>query len=50
MRMLDDRLNYGLFLDFYLSNLLMDSFLKEGNHRGKSASFMERNNLIKLSI
>nr|CAG4647882.1 EOG090X05Q1 [Moina brachiata] len=33
MRMLDDRLNYGLFLDSYLSNLLMDSFLKEENYR-----------------
>ena len=34
MRLLDDRLNYGLFLDYYLSNLLMDSFLKEENYRG----------------
>nr|CAG4636990.1 EOG090X05Q1 [Ceriodaphnia reticulata] len=33
MRLLDDRLNYGLFLDYYLSNLLMDSFLKEENYR-----------------
>ncbi|KAK4022667.1 hypothetical protein OUZ56_008121 [Daphnia magna] len=33
MRMVDDRLNYGLFLDYYLSNLLMDSFLKEDNFR-----------------
>lgn len=34
LRMVDDRLNYGLFLDYYLSNLLMDSFLKQGNFRG----------------
>nr|CAH0109935.1 unnamed protein product [Daphnia galeata] len=33
MRMIDDRLNYGLFLDYYLSNLLMDSFLKQENYR-----------------
>nr|CAG4643189.1 EOG090X05Q1 [Ilyocryptus agilis] len=33
MKMLDDRLNYGLFLDYYLSNLLMDTFLKENNFR-----------------
>jgi len=34
MRMLDDRLNYGLFTDYYLSNLLMDTFLKKENYRG----------------
>jgi len=33
MRMLDDRLNYGLFTDYYLSNLLMDTFLKKENYR-----------------
>nr|CAG4646240.1 EOG090X05Q1 [Macrothrix elegans] len=33
MRLLDDRLNYGLFLDYYLSNLLMDTFLKQENYR-----------------
>ena len=37
LRMVDDRLNYGLFPDYYLSNLLMDSFLKEENFRGKSS-------------
>lgn len=35
MKLLDDRLNYGLFLDYYLSNLLMDTFIKERNYRGK---------------
>ena len=34
MRMIDDRLGYGLFLDYYLSNLLMDVFIKEQNYRG----------------
>nr|CAG4641675.1 EOG090X05Q1 [Eurycercus lamellatus] len=33
MRLLDDRLNYGLFLDYYLSNILMDMCLKEDNYR-----------------
>jgi len=33
MRLLDDRLNYGVFPDYYLSNLLMDTFLKQENYR-----------------
>ena len=36
MRLLDDRLNYGVFPDYYLSNLLMDTFLKQENYRGKN--------------
>nr|CAG4648641.1 EOG090X05Q1 [Polyphemus pediculus] len=31
--MLDDRLGYGLFPDYYLSSLLMDTFLKASNYR-----------------
>nr|CAG4650136.1 EOG090X05Q1 [Sida crystallina] len=33
IRMVNDRLNYGLFPDYYLSNILMDTFLKEENFR-----------------
>nr|CAG4634771.1 EOG090X05Q1 [Alona affinis] len=38
MRLLDDRLGYGLFLDYYLSNLLMDVYIKEKNYRGTYAA------------
>lgn len=31
VRILRDRLNYGIFTDYYLSNLLMDTFLKEND-------------------
>lgn len=34
LRILNDRLNYGVFLDFHLANILMDEFLKSGNNRG----------------
>jgi len=33
VRILKDRLNYGIFPDYYLSNLLMDTFLKENDFR-----------------
>lgn len=33
IRILRDRLNYGIFPDYYLSNLLMDTFIKENNFR-----------------
>lgn len=33
MRILKDRLNYGIFPDYYLCNLLMDKFIKENNFR-----------------
>jgi len=33
LRLLNDRMNYGLFLDNYLSNLLMDKFLAEENYK-----------------
>lgn len=33
IRILNDRLNYGIFPDYYLNNLLMDTFLKENNFR-----------------
>lgn len=29
---LDDRLNYGIFLDYYTANILMDSFLKQKDY------------------
>lgn len=34
LRILGDRWNYGIFLDFHLANLLMNEFLKRGNNRG----------------
>lgn len=34
LRILNDRLNYGVFPDYYCSNLLMDTFLKNKNYRG----------------
>ncbi|XP_046404367.1 28S ribosomal protein S27, mitochondrial [Ischnura elegans] len=33
MRILNDRLNYGIFPDYYCSNLLMDLMLKQGQYR-----------------
>ncbi|XP_043188456.1 uncharacterized protein LOC122363351 [Amphibalanus amphitrite] len=30
---LDDRMNYGVFLDTHTANMCMDTFLKEGNYR-----------------
>jgi len=35
LRILDDRMNYGVFVDFHIANVLMDEFLKRGNPRGK---------------
>jgi len=35
MRILSDRMNYGVFLDFHSANMLMNDFLKEANFRGK---------------
>ncbi|XP_069681686.1 small ribosomal subunit protein mS27 isoform X2 [Periplaneta americana] len=34
LRILDDRLNYGVFPDDYCSGLLMDTFLKQHNYTG----------------
>ncbi|KAJ9592010.1 hypothetical protein L9F63_001449 [Diploptera punctata] len=34
LRVLDDRLNYGIFPDDYCNALLMDTFLKEKNYTG----------------
>lgn len=33
MHMLDDRMNYGVFLDYYTAIMLMNRFLLEKNHR-----------------
>uniref|UniRef100_T1IWR6 28S ribosomal protein S27, mitochondrial n=1 Tax=Strigamia maritima TaxID=126957 RepID=T1IWR6_STRMM len=33
MRMLDDRVNYGIFPDHFTYNLMMNKFLKAGNYR-----------------
>ncbi|KAM7311344.1 28S ribosomal protein S27, mitochondrial [Ixodes scapularis] len=33
MKILQNRLDYGVFPDCYSSNLLMDTFLEKGNHR-----------------
>ena len=32
---LDDRMNYGVFLDVHTANMCMDAFIKEGNYRGE---------------
>lgn len=37
MRILNDRWNYGVFVDSHLANILMDEFLKQGNNRGNFA-------------
>jgi small subunit ribosomal protein S27 len=39
LRILNDRMNYGVFLDFHVANILMDDFIKKGNHRGKEGLF-----------
>ncbi|ODM95824.1 28S ribosomal protein S27, mitochondrial [Orchesella cincta] len=33
MRILNDRWNYGVFVDYHIANILMDEFLKQGNTR-----------------
>ncbi|CAL8109467.1 unnamed protein product [Orchesella dallaii] len=33
MRILNDRWNYGIFVDYHIANILMDEFLKQGNNR-----------------
>lgn len=35
LHMLDDRVNYGVFLDHYVANMAMNTFLQEGNNRGQ---------------
>lgn len=34
LKIISDPLNYGIFPDHYTSNLLMDSFLEQGNYTG----------------
>ena len=38
MRILDDRMNYGVFVDPFLANVLMNKFLAEENYRGDLCS------------
>jgi Mitochondrial 28S ribosomal protein S27. len=45
LRVLDDRLNFGIFPDDYCTALLMDTFLKEKNYTGK-----ELNNIHILQV
>ncbi|XP_076370412.1 uncharacterized protein LOC143256706 isoform X2 [Tachypleus tridentatus] len=42
LKILNDRINYGIFPDYYCYNILMDSFLKKQNYRDatKIASLM----------
>lgn len=44
IRILKDRLHYGIFPDYYLSNLLMDAFLKENDFR--NAAIIASNQML----
>lgn len=48
IRILNDRLNYGIFPDYYLSNLLMDTFLKENNFR--NAAVIASNQMLQEEL
>lgn len=48
IRILKDRLNYGIFPDYYLSNLLMDTFIKENNFR--NAAVVASNQMLQEEL
>lgn len=48
IRILKDRLNYGIFPDYYLSNLLMDTFIKENNFR--NAAVIASNQMLQEEL
>jgi hypothetical protein len=41
LRILNDRLNYGIFPDDYCCGLLMDTFIKENNYTGSKRHILE---------
>lgn len=48
IRILKDRLNYGIFPDYYLSNLLMDRFIKENDFR--NAAVIASNQMLQEEL
>lgn len=48
IRILKDRLNYGIFPDYYLCNLLMDKFIKENNFR--NAAIIASNQMLQEEL
>jgi small subunit ribosomal protein S27 len=48
IRILKDRLNYGIFPDYYLCNLMMDKFIKENNFR--NAAVIASNQMLQEEL
>lgn len=48
IRILRDRLNYGIFPDYYLCNLLMDTFLKNNDYR--NAAVIASNQMLQEEL
>lgn len=48
IRILKNRLDYGIFPDYYLSNLLMDTFIKENNFR--NAAVIASNQMLQEEL
>lgn len=48
IRILRDRLNYGIFPDYYLCNLLMDTFIKEDDYR--NAAVVASNQMLQEEL
>lgn len=48
IQILKDRINYGIFPDYYLCNLLMDTFIKENNFR--NAAVIASNQMLQEEL
>jgi len=48
IKILRDRLNYGIFPDYYLSNLMMDTFIKQNNFR--NAAVIASNQMLQEEL